>query len=608
MAGWGKGRAIHMTNRDNIDTLPHKASGKRYKLLVIIAVAAILSFLVLGRLTGKQEQKYEETLIVDVFDGLANYQGIQSGWFAKIVKDKFNIELNIIAPNVAGGGDTLYQTRAAAGNLGDLIICDGSNNNLQELVTAGLVIDMSPYLEGKGIIQYEAALRDLNDPVSETAVYAVPSEISMNSCLEPSESTEPTFGPYLRYDLYTAIGSPEMETLEDLLPVLKEMQKAYPVSEAGNKTYGFSFFKDWDGNMMSAAKQPACFYGYDEYGFVLYKVDGSDYQSILDEDSIYQRILKFYFDANQMGLIDPNSTNQKYMDVYNKCARGDVLFSYWPWLGKSAYNTVERREEGKGFMLVPIDDMQILSNGCRPMGNTNTIIAIGSGAKDPERLADFISWLYSPEGIYANSQQPVTGTAGPEGMTWKMTKNGPELTDFGISALSSEDVEVPEEWGGGTWTTGRSRLNFDSVILVDKAPNGYPYCYTMWDSAKALDNTTLDNAWRADMQADTSMDYLRQHDQYLVCPGINYQAPAESLEITTLRNQCRSVIVDYSWKMIFAKDEETFYTLQEEMRSSAISLGYEKVLAENLKNVKKQTQIREEAIMAEQKTEKEISQ
>lgn len=177
MAGWGKGRAIHMTNRDNIDTLPHKASGKRYKLLVIIAVAAILSFLVLGRLTGKQEQKYEETLIVDVFDGLANYQGIQSGWFAKIVKDKFNIELNIIAPNVAGGGDTLYQTRAAAGNLGDLIICDGSNNNLQELVTAGLVIDMSPYLEGKGIIQYEAALRDLNDPVSETAVYAVPSEI-----------------------------------------------------------------------------------------------------------------------------------------------------------------------------------------------------------------------------------------------------------------------------------------------------------------------------------------------------------------------------------------------------------------------------------------------
>ena len=35
--------------------------------------------------------KYKEFLTVDVFDSQANYQGIQSGWFAKIVKDKFNI-------------------------------------------------------------------------------------------------------------------------------------------------------------------------------------------------------------------------------------------------------------------------------------------------------------------------------------------------------------------------------------------------------------------------------------------------------------------------------------------------------------------------------------
>ena len=55
--------------------------------------------------------KYKDFITVDVFDSMANYQGIQSGWFAKIVKDKFNMELNIIAPNVAGGGDTLFQTR-----------------------------------------------------------------------------------------------------------------------------------------------------------------------------------------------------------------------------------------------------------------------------------------------------------------------------------------------------------------------------------------------------------------------------------------------------------------------------------------------------------------
>lgn len=62
---------------------------------------------------GSKDGNYEEFITVDVFDAFANYQGIQSGWFAKVVKDKFNMELNIIAPNVAGGGDTLYQTRSA---------------------------------------------------------------------------------------------------------------------------------------------------------------------------------------------------------------------------------------------------------------------------------------------------------------------------------------------------------------------------------------------------------------------------------------------------------------------------------------------------------------
>src|SRR3954467_11055104 len=65
---------------------------------------------------------WEKEITVDVFASLANYQGMQEGWFAKIVHDKFNMNLNTIAPNVAGGGDTLYNTLVSAGDLGDLIV------------------------------------------------------------------------------------------------------------------------------------------------------------------------------------------------------------------------------------------------------------------------------------------------------------------------------------------------------------------------------------------------------------------------------------------------------------------------------------------------------
>lgn len=549
-----------------------------------------------------KEPVYEETLVVDVFDSLANYQGIQSGWFAKLVKDRFNIELNIIAPNVAGGGDTLYQTRAAAGSLGDLIISNGSNNNLKDLVTAGLVMDISGYLKGKDIMRYEDAIRHYNDPVSPTAIYAIPSEISVQSGLTPSENTEPTYGPYLRYDLYTAVGAPKMNTLEDLLPVLQQMQSLCPEAPNGHPTYGFSLFKDWDGNMMMAAKQPACFYGYEEYGFVLYQVDGCEYQDILAEDSIYQRILKLYFDANQMGLVDPDSPNQNYADVYHKCSAGEILFSPWPWLGKSAYNTMENRNLGKGFMFVPIEDMSVLLNGCYPLGKGNTIIAVGANAKDPGRIAAFIDWLYSPEGVYANSSQPITGTAGPEGLTWQMTENGPSLTDFGIQAHSGEDPAMPEEAGGGTWNGGRSKLNINTVSLIDPAPNGYPYYYTLWPSFRKQDHSVLDALWQEDMQASDSMDYLLQHGKYTICPGYTYQAEAETPEIATLRNQCKNLIISYSWQMVFAPDEETFYHLQQELQTAVRSLGYEQVLQKDMENARLQTALRKESVTAKAPT------
>lgn len=571
-----------------------------YRRLVTILIVFILSgaifFYARDHSASSGRAAYEKTLTIDVFDTLANYQGIQSGWFAQLVLDKFNMRLNIIAPNIAGGGDTMYQTRTAAGELGDLIICNGNNSNLQELVRAGLLYDMSGLLKDKDIMQYELAIRALNDPISDTAVYAVPSEISLRTCLDHSENEEPIYGPYLRYDLYTAIGAPRMETLEDLLPVLKKMQDVNPVSESGNPVYGFSLFKDWDGNMMNAAKQPACFYGYEEYGFVLYKVDGSEYQSILDADSIYQRILKFYFEANRMGLLDPDSPNQKYTNAYQKCADGDVLFSCWPWLGKSAYNTEARTGQGSGFMLVPIEDMQIMLKGCLPLGDAGKAIAIGANAEDPERLAAFIDWLYSPEGIYANSAQPVTGTAGPEGLTWEMTDNGPALTPFGTRALSNENPQVPADWGGGTWNAGISRLNFNGVALIDNAPNGYPYFYTLWDSYRQRPATALDLAWRQNMQAESSLDYLMTHGKYLICPGINYQTPGESSEIATLRGQCRNIITEYSWKMIFAHDEASFYRLQKEMQNAAESLGYSQVLEEDLRNATAQNELRAEAV------------
>lgn len=555
-------------------------SGKLAAILLLITLLACGC----GAFSAVGEEKcpYEEFLVVDVFDGLANYQGIQSGWFAKLVKDKFNMELNIIAPNVAGGGDTLFEVRCAAGNLGDIVIFSGEKQELQNMVTSGLIMDIEPYLQGKDIMRFETAIRNVNKSITPEGLFAIPTELSSNAPTVPSESKEPTYGPYIRWDLYAELGYPPINTLEDLLPVLKQMQELCPVTETGEKTYAFSFFRDWDANMMNAGKQPCCFYGYDESGFVLVKADSSDYQSIIDSDSLYIRVLKWYFDANQMGLVDPESLTLNFQGLVEKYKKGQILYSPWPWVAQQYYNTISNKKAGKGFMMADISDMQIYSYGCSGDGNYKTIVGVGSQTKDPERMVDFINWLYSPEGIAVNSVNGMADTAGPQGLCWEYGEEGPYLTEFGKMALLEGDTQVPEEWGGGSWKDGISMLNFMPVTKCEIDEQGYSYFYKMWDSLDELNNTQLDADWREKMKAETTLDYLIDHNKLIVSPGCGYVIPAETVEEMAIRKQCRGVIQKYSWDMVFADDEEEFYSLLKEMQTEAISLGYEKILARDM--------------------------
>lgn len=573
------------------------------KKVLSILLCAVMSVSLLAGCSGSSDSSetgsssdgtYDEFITVDVYDELANYQGIQSGWFAKVVKDKFNMELNIISPNVSGGGETLYQTRSAAGDLGDLIIVDTDNGKLNDLVSSGLIMDCTDLIEDKDIMtNYGSAVEATNADLPEEGIYAFPNSVSSDSAEEASEGLEPTFGPYIRWDYYKELGYPEMENLEDFLDVLEQMQELAREEEGSEDIYAISLFKDWDDNMMNNAKQLACMYGYDEVGFVLAKADGSEYQSIIDEDSIYMQVLEFLYEANQRGLVDPDSTTQNYDTWSAKYTNGKVLYCPWPWVGQNMYNTTENTSQGKGFMLAPVKDMQIYSYGSCPEGNTKQVIAIGSNAEDPQRLADFIDWLYSPEGIELNGQ--ANGAAGIEGLTWELNEDGlPQLTEYGKEALPNNQVEVPEEYGGGNWKDGVSALNFKTVNLSDIDPNtGEAYDYSQWTTTIADNETALSQDWSEVMGASTTMEYLEANDMIIVSPGSTYSVPEADSNITTVRGQCKSTIIDSSWQMIFASSESEFESLAEDMRTTAIGLGYEDVLEVDMQNAEDQTAAKE---------------
>lgn len=533
-------------------------------------------------------------MTVDVYDDLANYQGIQKGWFAKIVKDKFNMKLNIIAPNVAGGGSTLFDTRSAAGNLGDIIITGMGNGRARKLIKSGLVADMTPYLDGMTYIKkYKGATDNLNKIAGQkSGVWGVPGSVSSRKPTSPSEGLEPTFGPYLRWDYYKKIGYPKIHTLDDLVPVLAAMQKEARKETGNNKIYAMSLFKDWDGNMMNNAKQPTCYYGFDEMGFVLARNDGSAYEPVTQKGGIYEQALRFFQKANAAGIVDPESSTQNYDTMYAKYQQGNILFSFWPWLGQAAYNTTAHKNAGKGFMLADIDNMKIFSYGSTPNGGT-TAIYLGAKAKNKQRLVKFINWLYSPEGVY-DSSSDTQGAPGPKGLTWKMEGDQPVLTDFGSKVLQGESENVPASWGGGSYKDGIAALNYPAVLLQDIDPSTkQAYNAKEWPSELKKNTDALTVDWKKHMNnASSTMQWLEDHDKLAVAPGASYITPDEDSMVSAIRGQVKTVVVSQSWKAALAPNDAEFNKDLETMRTKVDGLNYKKVLDFDMKCAKDQNAAR----------------
>jgi len=553
---------------------------------VLSAAALLASLAACGSDTATDD---DSLMTVEVFDSVANYQGEQKGWFAKLIKDKFNIKLNIVAPNVAGGGSTLFDTRAAAGNLGDIVIMGSGGGEAEKVIKSKLIADISEYMDDTKYLKNHAdAIEELTATAGQdSGVWGIPTSVSSLSPTTPSEGVEPTFGPFVRWDYYKQLGYPEVGTLEDLLPVLKQMQDTARSTEGTNDIYALSLFKDWDGEAMQNAYQFPAFYGYAEgIGYVLSNADGTDFQSLIDSDSQYVRALRFFNKAYQMGLIDPESTTQNYDTMFSKVKNGKVLFSFWPWLGQAAYNNTDNKNAGKGFMMLDIDDMKIASKGAQPKG-TGMFIAVGAKAKNKKRLVEFIDWLYSPEGIQASGSQ-TNGAAGLEGLTWEVGDDGkPRLTDFGTKALGGESVNVPEEYGSGSYSDGASQLNVNTVLNRDIDPNtGAPYNYQMWDSELDKRTTALDQDWQEHMGGQrTTMEYLEANNKLAIIPGATYTTPDEDSVVSAVRGQIKTTIVNACWQAVFSSSDAEFDSTWAAAQKEVNDLGYDTITSEILRTL-----------------------
>lgn len=517
---------------------------------------------------------------LEVYSQLANYNGLQTGWGATLLKDLFNVELVIIPDS-----DGTYETRMEGGNLGDIVVWGSNGEDYKQAVQKGMLLnwdednlgpDYAPYVF-ENYTDALASNRIISD--NDGKLYGFGMDVS----LERGSHKSFMYSWDLRWDLYKQLGYPEVKNLDDLIEVFKQMKEICPTDENGNETYAASLWPDWDGSMVMYVKSLAtAYYGYDELGIGLYDPLTGDYYDALMEGGPYIEMLQFFNKLYRAGLLDPNSMTQTYDEMSQKVKSGGVFWGIFNYASSMVYNTQNHLEEGKMMYARVPDEATPIVYGMNTVGG-NRIWSVGAHTAYPELCLAILDYLATPEGS-------MTMWYGPRGLMWDYNEEGGMyFTELGAKC----NADTKTDLGGVEWVspyTGKSYTlsgNFnDGCIQANNTtlardminPDGKlgeAFNKDTWASVQMGTVYDIQQDWR-DWSGQMMVDqYFENLGKYVVMPDIPYSESVRSDELKVKWEQVTKAITNNSWMAIFAKADAEFNYHISNMRKQCEQYGYD---------------------------------
>jgi len=535
---------------------------KKVVALLVVMVLVVTSM----SLTGCSKSK-GEPISLTIYSQTANYTGEQIGWFGQILLEKFNVKVNIV-----NDADGVFVTRMESGNLGDIVIFGSDGGDYLEAIDKNMLFDWNE----------DNLLTEYGPYIKENMAKA----LEKNASISPDKTTVYGFGfgvatsaedhqsyfyhPDIRWDLYSQLGYPKVNTLEDYIDLLAQMKEICPTSDSGHETYGVSLFNDWDENMVMFVKATAALYGYDEFGIGLYDVETQTWQDCLQDGGMYLRCLRFYNQLFQKGLLDPDSMTQGWDGAQEDYTGGVSLFSIFSYLGSSQYNTEEHLNEGKAMYSLAMEEQKTLNYGLNVFGSSR-VWTIGASTQYPELCMEIINYLCTPEGRMVSEY-------GPQGVTWDYDENGKTyLTELGLKTVADRDTELTGDYTG-SFRDGANQMNNITWIIDATNPdsNGETYNYLNWASYNATQNYDILTDWRNWSGFTTQDEYLDSRS-HIISVGTTYSEAARNEDLELKWQQVSTAICDYSWQAIYAANDDEFNAIVAEMKEVTAGYGYEEV-------------------------------
>jgi len=514
--------------------------------------------------------------------------GIQNNEVAKAIEEKLGIKIDVVQ-----GDSQKFSILVAGGDLPDIIYTNPAQQNVtsNSLITSGQLIAMDDLIEEyggnvkknfSGRLEYSKKYLS-ND---EDKIYYLPVLVYETDPEHPNISYNiESLGLITRWDVYAAIGYPDIVTTEDYLNVLKQMQDYARDNDLadGKQIYAISGWSDWGiwpwyvSNIAEMGYTGAS-------GLIFNYADESVVEGLYDSDAFWDS-LSFYNKAYNMGILDPEAFTMKNDQFWEKSQNGQVLMAYASW--QTYWINQHFVSEGHGdwsYQKLPYDGYEYISGiitSDAPLGSgSDYATAITKNCKYPERAMQLIDFLNSEEGarlLYS----------GIEGVHWTQEGGVPLPTEEFID-LSKTDSDYLNNVGVNLYN---KLCGFKDIQMLS---DGYPADLMKSDEQKAENISDADRSYCDYYEEKTGGNYaypgqvlydmwqkgeVNTNTDYYVYLDL-VQESSESTQ--NIMSQCGQYMNIQAVKAIMAESEADFNACKEETLAGLEAKKYSQAVNENM--------------------------
>lgn len=467
--------------------------------------------------------------------------------------------------------------RITNGDLGDMMKLYGTSN-------VDLLIESDKLLPLDDLIAQYAPelLEDLAGPLSYAKeygnghIYFIP--INMGTSALASDVVARNLYS-VRWDLYKALGYPEMKNPDDLVKVLTDMVALEPKTSEGKPVYGASFYV----TNTSFFGMVACFEG--TYGwtdikghYVMKDKNDEIVYSMIDEEGPYWWAVDFYNKAYRAGILDPDSFTQQVADYNAKIESGQILCNIYSGKSYNAKQIANDPNTIKGFVEVPVEGTMVYGGGYVPYGSKDSnSIAIPKSCSNPQRVMEFIAYVLSEDG----SRMLMSGV---QGVHWDYVN--------GVPTYNAETAAIIRNGGEEYYKTGIRQDPLQYMIAYEGGvlhSDGYPIDLKVSKEYKAsMEYLPV----QKDFSKYYGVDYPVQIFEKYIAEGKIYDTSVydERISLGTMDEEtqridakCLSIALEAIPKLVKAADQATFDSIKAETLAELKKAGAETAKAAYVK-------------------------